>query len=144
MARNSEHDLRLVAVGVLLLVGGLGFLLDRTLVIEGASRTLALVVTNGLTGAIAAALFYRYAAEQQRERAALQERLQVISDMNHHVRNALQVIAFYGETQHGESMQMIKDSIQRIEWTLREVLPRSLAPLSPDSPLDRELPPPQA
>jgi hypothetical protein len=45
--------------------------------------------------------------------------------MNHHIRNALQVVAFYA-THPDDSIAVgtIRDAIHRIEWTLREVLPK--------------------
>jgi len=45
--------------------------------------------------------------------------------MNHHVRNALQVVAYYGYQHDDEkASKLINQSIARIEWTLKEVLPR--------------------
>ena len=44
--------------------------------------------------------------------------------MNHHIRNSLQVITYATATQkNSESMEMIRSSVERIEWALREVLP---------------------
>ena len=45
--------------------------------------------------------------------------------MNHHIRNALAVVAFYG-TQGGNatSAELVSQAVKRIEWSLREVLPR--------------------
>jgi TolA-binding protein len=44
--------------------------------------------------------------------------------MNHHIRNALQVIAYANATgDPDESMKLIRSSVERIEWALREVLP---------------------
>jgi hypothetical protein len=51
--------------------------------------------------------------------------LEKIAEMNHHVRNALQVMTFYGYlTDDPKVAQLIQESIRRIEWTLEEVLPR--------------------
>jgi hypothetical protein len=46
-------------------------------------------------------------------------RFRVIGDCNHHIRNALQVIAF-GDTKDTIAM---RQQVDRIEWVLREVLP---------------------
>jgi hypothetical protein len=52
--------------------------------------------------------------------------MQSIAELNHHIRNALQVIKFLGVEQRPTldslQLQLINDS--RIEWALREVLPR--------------------
>jgi hypothetical protein len=55
-------------------------------------------------------------------------RMKTIAELNHHIRNALQVIKFWG-AQHRPALdamqlQLINDSVDRIEWALREVLPR--------------------
>ena len=44
--------------------------------------------------------------------------------MNHHIRNALQVITYATATQNQtDSVALIGSSVERIEWALREVLP---------------------
>jgi hypothetical protein len=54
----------------------------------------------------------------------LTEKLKTIEMMNHHVRNALQVIVdsayIHG---HAEQLEQIRDSVGRIDWALREILP---------------------
>ncbi len=62
-------------------------------------------------------------------RELIRQRMQTVAELNHHIRNALQVIKFWG-VQHqncrltDEQIQLMKDSVDRIEWALREVLPR--------------------
>jgi len=59
---------------------------------------------------------------------AVLDRLQLIADLNHHIRNALQVIKFLGMQNRSSldavQLQLVNDSVDRIEWALREVLPR--------------------
>ncbi|MDP9268115.1 MAG: hypothetical protein M3P27_07280 [Acidobacteriota bacterium] len=124
-ASRSDRDPRLLALAFFVVVTLLGFVFDRFLVFEGTSRAAALVLTNALTGMIAAALFYQYARNRQAERDAVRDRIQTIADMNHHVRNALQVLSHFGaQQQDREAVTLMRESIERIEWTLREVLPR--------------------
>ncbi len=54
----------------------------------------------------------------------LTEKLTTIELMNHHVRNALQVIT-YSVYRQGSSEQVteIQDAVNRIDWALREILP---------------------
>jgi len=60
----------------------------------------------------------------------------IIADMNHHVRNALQVIL--GTVEHGkpplapDALDDISTPVRRIEWCLREVLPHASEPVKPD------------
>jgi hypothetical protein len=52
------------------------------------------------------------------------QRLRTFADMNHHIRNALQVITYASAAQNqNDSVDMIRSSVERIEWALREVLP---------------------
>jgi hypothetical protein len=64
-----------------------------------------------------------HAANQWREAALL--RMQVISEMNHHIRNALSSISLTAESTNNQPcIRVISESVDRIEWTLREVLLR--------------------
>ena len=61
--------------------------------------------------------------ERARSRS-LRERWQIIALMNHHVRNALQVIAYSANVPPDpQKISQIQDAVSRIEWALREVLP---------------------
>jgi hypothetical protein len=72
-------------------------------------------------GLIAGFLVFRYERFRQRH---LAERLHTIASMNHHVRNALQVIMYSAYVpSNQEQLGRIRDAVERIEWALREVLP---------------------
>lgn len=73
-------------------------------------------------GAIIAGLLV-YRNEYSRLRY-LNEKLKTIELMNHHVRNALQVI-MDSVYVHGHAQQLteIQNSVKRIDWALREILP---------------------
>jgi hypothetical protein len=81
------------------------------------------------TGSIAGLLFYQYSRNERNRRELIRQRMQTIVELNHHIRNALQVIKFWG-AQHQQcslddaQVQLMRDSVDRIEWALREVLPR--------------------
>jgi hypothetical protein len=72
-------------------------------------------------GIIAGLLIYRL--EYNRAKYVT-EKLKTIEMMNHHVRNALQVIVdsayLHG---HSEQLAEIQNSVKRIDWALREILP---------------------
>jgi hypothetical protein len=83
------------------------------------------LLAEGVSAAIVALLTARllHAADQRREAALL--RMQVISEMNHHIRNALQAICLMAEsTQNQQCIGVTSESVDRIEWTLREILLR--------------------
>ena len=71
-----------------------------------------------LGGVIVAAISF---LNERRRRRYLENRLRVIALMNHHVRNALQAIKYAHLTD--QQVRLIEESVARIEWALREVLP---------------------
>ena len=94
------------------LVADLGRRWERLLA-EGVSAVVVAGLTAGLMNA----------ASQRQESALL--RMQVISEMNHHIRNALGAISLTTDSiQSHDCVRVISDSVDRIEWTLREVLLR--------------------
>jgi signal transduction histidine kinase len=96
-----------------LLVPDLGRFWERLLA-EGLSAVVVALLTAGLI----------HQANKRREAALL--RVQVIAAMNHHIRNALAAISFSTDSiQNQQSIEVISQSVDRIEWALREVLPRS-------------------
>jgi len=71
-------------------------------------------------GVLAALLVFTY--EQRRHRALL-NKLRIIAAMNHHVRNALQTISYAHYTEQEKQIKLIGESVNRIQWALREILP---------------------
>jgi signal transduction histidine kinase len=62
--------------------------------------------------------------ERRRVRLADLRRYQLIADMNHHIRNALQTISYqrYSATDPAAS-ERLREAVERIEWVLEELLP---------------------
>ncbi|MFZ0284258.1 MAG: hypothetical protein WAL32_03440 [Terriglobales bacterium] len=84
-------------------------------------RWLAEAVSAAIVGGLVAKLAN---VVHQRHQTML-ARVQVISEMNHHIRNALMTIAASTElSQNQERMRVISESVNRIDWALREILPR--------------------
>ena len=113
---------------VAIVVSILGIVLDQVLVKEGLGRRDLMILSNSLTGLFAGWLFYHVAKEAKASRELIRARMKTIAELNHHIRNALQVIKFLGGQQRSGldamQLQLINDSVNRIEWALREVLPR--------------------
>lgn len=81
------------------------------------AESVSAVVVAGLTAG------FMEVANQRQEAALL--RMQVISEMNHHIRNALAAISLTTESIPSQQcVRVISESVDRIEWTLREVLLR--------------------
>ena len=76
---------------------------------------------DALVGAGAGLLVFFY---ERRQRQDILRKLEVIRQMNHHVRNSLQVISTAASiTERQELAKAIHSAVERIEWALREVLP---------------------
>lgn len=118
----------LLTLLVVVIVSAIGIILDRLLLKEGLPRLDMLIFSNGLTGLFAGGLFFQMAREEKASRELVAERMKTIAELNHHIRNALQVIKFLGAKNRSGldemQLQLINDSVNRIEWALREVLPR--------------------
>jgi hypothetical protein len=109
---------------VVLVVSALGLGFDRLLVKEGVTRLDVMVLSNGLTGVAVGLLYLQLTRIERERRAQVQQQLRTIADMNHHIRNALQIIAYASaSTDKTQSVELISQSVTRIEWALREVLP---------------------
>jgi hypothetical protein len=113
---------------VAIVVSLIGILLDWLLVKEGLPRLDMLIFSNGLTGLFAGGLFWQMAREAKASRDLVAERMKTIAELNHHIRNSLQVIKYLGGQKRtgldAVQLQLINDSADRIEWALRELLPR--------------------
>lgn len=73
--------------------------------------------------AVAVALFVKHLRQtEHKNKLADLRRFEVIRQMNHHIRNALHVLAYQPFLPDGSS-EMAQQAIKRIEWVLTEVLP---------------------
>lgn len=71
-------------------------------------------------GVLAGLVVFFY--EQRRYKTIL-EKIRVIEEMNHHVRNALQAISWAPYTEQDKQIKLIRDAVNRIQWALSEILP---------------------
>src|SRR5258708_22335198 len=93
----------------------------RTLLDSWGVSGVTAVVDDLLIGILSGFLVFAYERNQHN---LILEKMRVISEMNHHVRNALQPIMYspYLKEQ-AEQVRIIQEGTRRIEWALREVLP---------------------
>src|SRR6476619_7485650 len=97
----------------------LGAMLQVVLQQRGIARV-SLYLDDLVLGVLAGLMAFAYEHRRSRE---LREKLAVISAMNHHVRNALQTIAYVPYTEQAKQMLLIQQSVNRIQWALNEILP---------------------
>ncbi len=121
----SRKQIALVAflAGFLVFVAGgvLDWLVSRQLL-----HTKMMMVGGVLVAVFIGSLVFKVLSDAHERHKALLNRLQRIADINHHVRNALQVIAYHARFDQEQServIQEINSAVTRIEWVLREVLP---------------------
>lgn len=122
--RLTTRTSRYAAYAFGLFVFAVGILLDLVMVEMGAPSRVTLLIDDLLTGGIAglAAWFVLRSEVRRREREI--HRLHVLDEMNHHVRNALQVMTLYSYEIGGEKGLELTRAVQRIQWSLTEVLPK--------------------
>lgn len=115
----------LLSIMVTVVVTALGFLLNVLLFDEGIPRKDLMLVSSLITGVIAGWLFYQFLRYERSKQEAVQQRIHTVSELNHHIRNALQVIRYAGgakSTSDATQLQLINEAVARIDWALREVL----------------------
>lgn len=122
--RIRRLSLAAVLVGIGAFLSGL--LLDFLLIYaRGVTQLQAAAILDAVFAIIVAGLFYRLAAHDRERRVKVMERLETIDLMNHHIRNALQVISFNAHSHTNESeLEEVKRAMNRIQWALREILPK--------------------
>jgi len=123
MSRNPKVPSLLQRVGFSFLLGfGLfvfGALVQGVLGQRGITGISA-YLDDLILGVLAGLLVFVY--EQRRSRD-MRKKLAVIAAMNHHVRNALQAISYLPYADQAKQVQLMQQSVNRIQWALQEILP---------------------
>lgn len=82
-----------------------------------------MLIGAGLAGILAFGFTYRILSNWHERRATLRRELNVISETNHHIRNALELIQLSAQSTHDQHViQQISVGVDRIQWVLREVM----------------------
>ncbi len=114
--RNSPRT-----IVVALLLGGLVFVVGHfsdLLLMSGHSRLAILDDAAFAVATVAGVMLY----DRWRQRR-IRDKLWLISEMNHHVRNQLQIIQYSAyATGDRELFTRMQESVARIDWALREIL----------------------
>jgi hypothetical protein len=119
---------RLVVISLLfaLFVFCSSLAVDYILLVHRDSSVATVEVSDALAALLAGVLFYKILDAGRRRRKLILQRLETIDQMNHHIRNALQVISFtvHANQEHAKEVANIDRAVNRIQWTLREILPK--------------------
>ena len=113
------------------------FVIEVGLASAGVHGTRTLIY-GALLGAFAglALLCYQREVDAARELRRRHYHENLISHLNHHVRNSLQLILNRAELDVHSARELgdIQNAVNRIDWALREILPRVTARPTPNSP----------
>lgn len=91
-------------------------------------RPEATLIDDFLIGVLVAALVVTLEKQHQRELRRQQERISLIIELNHHIRNALQSIVYVNSKNNGQDAALVREATKRIEWALTEILPGDESP----------------
>jgi hypothetical protein len=130
---NVNLGSRKFLVGIALGFGGVAFLISELmhyLFVPGLGRHPERMIAEGVSALLIGLLASRLLRSTLDRRRVTSARLQVIGEMNHHIRNALDIISLATYTiPDKQSVRVISEAVDRIEWALCEILPRDV-PLS--------------
>jgi hypothetical protein len=90
---------------------------------EGWSLLPMALVSNVIAGMLAGFFIFMVLRNIRERRLVILRRLTAIREMNHEIRNALELIQLSAySTRHQQAIATITDAVDRIQWTLREIL----------------------
>ena len=127
---RSHPASRHFVLGAAVTVGIVSFLateLLRYLLVPDIGRSPERLLAESLSALIVSCLTAKLlSVSRERQRLTL-ARMQVIGEMNHHIRNALSPVSLsLDATEDQQFKQIISEAVDRIDWALREILPREL------------------
>ncbi len=122
----SWRRLAVISLMFALFVFCSSLVLDYILLVHRDSPVATVEVSDALAALLAGILFYKILDGGRRRRKLILRRLETIDQMNHHIRNALQVISFtvHANQEHAKEVANIDRAVNRIQWALREILPK--------------------
>ena len=123
---NSWLFILAVALGV----GVVSFLateLMHYLLVPDLGRSRERFLAEGVSAFIVTCLIAKLAQISRRQHQLTAARMQVVAEMNHHIRNALTAISLSADvTEDQHLIRVISEGVDRIDWALREILPREI------------------
>jgi light-regulated signal transduction histidine kinase (bacteriophytochrome) len=114
-------------VGAAFGVGLVSFLATELMhfwLVPDIGRNRERLLAEALSALIVTCLVAKLADMKRRQQRATLARMQVIAEMNHHIRNALSPIWLSVDSiENQQLIQVISEGVDRIDWALREILP---------------------
>ncbi len=112
---------RIVLLAMLcgLVIGFCGYAVDHF--VHGINE---LYTSDLYTCIVASLLCYTLMVYDKRRRVILARRMEIVAEVNHHIRNALTAVVFSAAVQKDPMLQaVIEDATARIDWVLTTILP---------------------
>jgi hypothetical protein len=108
-----------VAAFLLLIAATLDFLVAQADIPFGV-----MIICDCLFASFCGLLVFKILSAERERQQLLARRLMMIAEMNHHVRNAMEAITLSVHATRDQNLiASINSSLNRIQWTLREILP---------------------
>lgn len=124
--RASIAQLVAVAAAFALLAWAINSGLDLLWAMYNGLTVVAMITGDALVSIAFGVLLLKLMLVQRARHGKIVQQLEVIAEMNHHIRNALDTIQLSAHFTHDQQfIADIHDSVERIQWVLREVLPKT-------------------
>ena len=124
---NEPTSLRFM-VGAALGMGFVSFLATERMhyiLVPDIGRHQERLLAEGLSALVVSYLTARLLQISRERHRLTMARMQVIAEMNHHIRNALSPISLSVDAADNQLLfRAISEGVERIDWALREILPR--------------------
>jgi len=128
-ARLEPTSWRFV-LGAALGVGVASFLateLMHYILVPDIGRSPERLLAEGFSALIVSCLTAKLVQISRERHRLTMARMQVIAEMNHHIRNALSPVSLSVDAVENRQLnRVISEAVDRIDWALREVLPREI------------------
>jgi hypothetical protein len=90
---------------------------------EGWSLLTMALVSDIVAGTLSGIFVFAVLRNTRERRLAMLRRLKAIREINHEIRNALELIQLSAySTHHQQAIATISNAVDRIQWTLREIV----------------------
>jgi hypothetical protein len=121
---SSWQFVLFAAVGV----GAVSFLateLMHYILVPDIGRSPERLLAEGFSALVVTLLAAKLIQVTRERHQLLLARMQVIAEMNHHIRNALSPLSLsLDDTENQQLKNIVSEAVDRIDWALREILPR--------------------
>ena len=114
----------LVSSSGALIIGLASYYVNRLILHYGINPSTESLLDDIAIGGLGGCIVFAAGALRGERESRLQERLTLVAELNHHVRNALTTIVLYAEhPDQKQRLQQTSEAVERIEWVLRDLVP---------------------